>query len=83
MLKEIVTSRVLYKLIQYYCYSHVWLHTREIARFIKEDASNTSVALKRLEKSGIVQSRITGNKLEYKSVQSEKLEALRLLMQDS
>lgn len=80
MLKELVTSRVMYKLISHFCINDEWLHVRAVARLIGEDCGNVGRAVKRLKKCGIVESRESGTVLEYRSIPSDKLEALRTLL---
>lgn len=80
MLKKLIPSRILYKLIEYYCNNDDWIHVRDVARRINEDCSNVGKAAKCLEKAGVLESRKDGVLLQYRSIPSDNLDALRTLL---
>lgn len=80
MLNELITSRVTYKLVKHFSENDGWLHVRGIELAINENVGNVSRTMKKLERCNLVESRIKGNKIEYKAIRSKQRRALNFLM---
>lgn len=78
-LDNLITSRVLSKVIKHFCNAYKPISARQLARQLGEDPGNTNKTVRRLVDAGLVEKVGNGSHSKYQAVQGYSMECLREL----
>lgn len=78
-LDHLITSNTLAKVLHFICNAYKPFGSRDVARQLRDDPGNVNKALKRLEKTGLIEKVSDETQAKYIVIESYKLECLREL----